>query len=108
MERIGGHPEGYCDLYRVDRGGRFRVLKCLKEAFRGDPMHESLLRKEFETGSRLHHNHLCAYYAFVQEPGLGNSIEMEWIDGQPLDRMLNADPAAIDEVFRQATEMFEK
>lgn len=90
MERIGGHPEGYCDLYRVDRGGQFRVLKCLKEAFRGEPMHESLLRKEFEIGYSLRHNHICEYYAFVQEPGLGNCIEMEWIDGQPLDRMLNA------------------
>lgn len=90
MERIGGHPEGYCDLYRVDRGGQFRVLKCLKEAFRGEPMHESLLRKEFEIGYSLRHNHICEYYAFVQEPELGNCIEMEWIDGQPLDRMLNA------------------
>ena len=53
-------------------------------------MPESLLRKEFEIGYSLRHNHICEYYAFVQEPGLGNCIEMEWIDGQPLDRMLNA------------------
>ena len=84
-ELIHAAPMGCCAIYKCDRGGRFRVLKCLQEEFRGNPLYETLLRKEFGIGYSLSHNHICEYYAFVQEPELGNCIEMEWVDGLTLD-----------------------
>ena len=79
---------GMCDLFRIDRMGRFRVLKCLKPAYRGDALGEGLLRKEFEIGYSLSHRFICQYYAFEQQQGLGNCIEMEWVDGRSLGQAL--------------------
>ena len=89
MERIGGHPDGYCELYKYDKGGRFRTLKCLQPSFRGKPLYENLLRKEFEIGYSLSHTHICEYYEWQNHPVLGSCIEMEWIDGRTLDQMLS-------------------
>lgn len=82
---------GYCDLYRIDRQGRFRVLKCLKPSYRGKELYERLLRKEFEIGYSLNHPHIAEYYAFQNTDLLGNCIEMEWIDGRTLEELLASD-----------------
>ncbi len=52
-----------------------------------------------EIGYSLKHNNICEYYGFTAVRSLGNCIEMEWVDGKTLE--------AIDELFRQATELFE-
>ena len=84
---------GFCDIFRIDRGGRFRALKCLKPEHRGDALYENLLRKEFEIGYSLDHPNICEYYAFTQVEGLGNCIEMEWVDGRSLEEIIsNAHP----------------
>ena len=100
MERIGGHSDGYCELYRYDKAGRFRTLKCLQPAYRGKPLYENLLRKEFEIGYSLSHPHICEYYEWKTHPMLGACIEMEWVDGRTLDRML--------EEGRQPREVYDK
>ena len=79
---------GYCQLWRLDRGGRFRVLKCLKEEYRENPLYERLLLKEFEIGYSLSHGNICEYYSYFRDPELGNCIEMEWIDGRTLEDFL--------------------
>lgn len=76
--------EGYVSLWRGRKEGKFRVYKALKERFRGDPLYESLLRKEFDIGYSLSHPLICEFYAFLDHPLLGRCIEMEWIDGAPL------------------------
>ena len=87
LEHIHSSEGGFSELYRINRMGRFRVLKCLKPAFRGNPTYEGLLRKEFEIGFSLDHPNICQYYAFQQVDGLGSCIEMEWIDGQTLEHL---------------------
>lgn len=85
---ISGSQESYCDLWRTDKDGRFRVYKALKGKYTGDTVYERLLRKEFEIGYSLRHPNICEYYGFVSIPPLGNCIEMEWIDGCSLDNLL--------------------
>ena len=92
---------GYCQLWRLDRGGRFRVLKCLKEEYRENPLYERLLLKEFEIGYSLSHGNICEYYSYFRDPELGNCIEMEWIDGRTLEEFLSEgkrDRAVYDKV----------
>lgn len=89
FELISSNPESYCDIWRADRDGRFRVYKSLKAKYAGDPVYERLLRKEFEIGYSLKHQNICEYYAFVNVPPLGNCIEMEWVDGETLDSLLS-------------------
>ncbi len=88
-EIVSSSKSGYSEIWRVDRGGRFRVLKCLKPQFRGDPLYERLLLKEFDIGYSLNHENICEYYSFGADPDLGNCIEMEWVDGRTLEEFLS-------------------
>ena len=87
-EILSDSESGYCRLWRLDRGGRFRVLKCLKPEYREDPLYERLLLKEFEIGYSLSHGNICEYYSFFRDQELGNCIEMEWVDGRTLEEFL--------------------
>ena len=86
--QIPTSEDGMCDLYRGERAGRFRVYKCLKPRYRGSLLHEGILRKEFEQGYSLKHMNICEIYSYMEVDGLGNCIEMEWIDGVTLDEYL--------------------
>jgi serine/threonine protein kinase len=88
-EIVSSSESGYSEIWRVDRGGRFRVLKCLKPQFRGDPLYERLLLKEIDIGYSLNHENICEYYSFGSDPDLGNCIEMEWVDGRTLEEFLS-------------------
>ena len=92
--------EAFCELYRGERAGRFRVYKCLKPQYRGSLLHEAILKKEFEQGYSLRHANICEIYSFMEIEGLGNCIEMEWIDGVTLDEYLKRGPVP-ENTFRQ-------
>ena len=80
---------GGCSMIsRAELGGRLVALKSLKPQYRGDPMAEALLRKEYELGKGLDHPGICRTLDFVCLPGLGNCIELEWIEGETLESML--------------------
>ena len=89
-ELIHSSDGGWTELYRIDRSGKFRVLKALKAQYRGEPMYEMLLRKEFEIGYNLQHPGICEVYGYSQIPDLGNCIEMEWIDGITLSDLIQS------------------
>lgn len=76
---------GFNELYTVEREGKRFCVKALNEEYRGNPLYESLLRKEFEIGYLLEHTHICQTYSFDKFDDLGNVIIMEWIDGRTLD-----------------------
>ena len=84
-ERIGGSLTGWSEIWRVERDGKFRVLKSLKPDYVRLPLYEGLLKKEFDIGSSLKHPNICQTYEFAENPALGNCIEMEWVDGRNLD-----------------------
>lgn len=88
MERIHRSEGGWSELYRVDKDGRFRVLKALKPEYRGLALYEQLLRKEYEIGYSLSHPCICEVYGYQDVPGIGNAIEMEWVDGCTLAKLL--------------------
>ena len=102
---IHSSEAGFCELYRIDRQGRFRVLKCLKPCFRGNDLYENLLRKEFEIGYSLDHPNICEYYSFRHSEELGNCIEMEWIDGRTLEVLLNGEKPGNDVEDKIADEL---
>lgn len=102
---IHSSEAGFCELYQVDRHGRFRVFKCLKPAFRGNRLYEDLLRKEFEIGYSLDHPNICEYYSFRHSEELGHCIEMEWIDGRTLEVLLNGEKPGNDVEDKIADEL---
>lgn len=87
-ECIHRTAEGWAELYRVERDGKFRVLKVICPEYREQQRYEALLRKEFEIGYGLDHPAIRAVYSFGHTDAFGNYIEMEWVDGVPLSDLL--------------------
>ena len=94
----------WCELWRGTRSGKFRCYKSLKPEFRGRPLYESLLRKEFDAGFSLDHPGIRRYISFMSHPELGNCIEMEWVDGERLDAILEKKGAPGREDARRIAE----
>lgn len=89
FELLHSSGEGYSVLYLGNSGGRRRVYKALKEQYRSDTLYEDLLRKEYEIGCQLDHPNICQYLGYGRIEGLGNAIEMEWVNGTTLDKIGN-------------------
>lgn len=79
---------GPYEIYKIDRDGRIRALKCLKPSLRGQNLYEDLLRKEFDAVCGLRHPNIVEYYSFTSVEELGSCIEMEWVDGVTLDELI--------------------
>ena len=107
MQQIETAPDALCDLYVIEKEGLRRVLKCLKEKHRGKSAFEALLRKEYEIGHTLSCPYICEVYSFTQREDLGWCIEMEWIDGLPLDKYLETVQPGRAQKYRLLDQLFE-
>ena len=90
LELIHSSEEGFSELYRICKEGRFFVYKSLKRQYRGNLMYEELLSKDFNIGFSLSHSGVCQYYAKIHHPVIGNCIVMEWVDGCTLEELIKA------------------
>ena len=88
LELIHTSKDGFNQLYRGCKNGRFFVYKALKEEYRGNFLYEELLKKDFNIGFSLSHTGICQYYAMIDHPSAGNCIVMEWIDGCSLESLM--------------------
>ena len=88
IELIHTSKDGFNELYRVCKNGRFFVYKALKKEFRGNLLYEELLKKDFNIGFSLNHSGISQYYAKIDHPVIGNCIVMEWIDGCTLEELI--------------------
>lgn len=85
---LNGNHSGPHIVYKAGRDGKMRIYKALKPEYRGNPVYETALRKEFEIGYSLYHQNICQTISFLNLPELGNCIEMEWIDGETLESFI--------------------
>lgn len=76
-----------CDTFRVKLFGKLHFLKRLKLEYTNDIRYQEAFRKEFETGYRLEHPNLVHYISLN-----GDSILMEYIDGETLTQCLASQP----------------
>ena len=90
LELIHTSADGFNELYRGCKNGRFFVYKALKKEFRGNPLYEELLRKDFNIGFSLSHSGICQYFGMIDFPTIGNCIIMEWIDGCTLENLIRS------------------
>ena len=106
-EQIYTSDSGYTVLYRSRQAGRSRLYKGLKPQWQNSPVHEALLRKEFELGYALNHPGIAEYYSFQDVPGKGRCIEMEWVEGKTLGERLSCgslSPAIARKIARELCE----
>lgn len=92
LEILHESPEGDCILLKGHRNDRMVVYKALKKAYKDDPVHQRMLRREYEIGVSLKHPVICEVLSWVTLPDYGDSIEMEWIDGCTLDQWIKTHP----------------
>ena len=90
MELLHESEAGFNVLYKVRKGGRFFVYKALKKNLVGVRMYEDLLKKDFDIGFSMQHPNICQYYGYINAPGIGNCIVMEWVDGITLQEFLQS------------------
>lgn len=94
MNLLYGSVSGPCQLHRATKDGTYRVYKSLKPEFRGHPVYETMLRKEYEIGYALEHPSICRVYGFLDLPDLGHCIEMEWVDSRTLEVFFKENPSS--------------
>lgn len=103
LEEIG-HRDGPFILYKSSGQRRNVVLKCIRKELRDNPLYLDMLRKEYEIGHSLNHPNIREYYTLAEHPELGLCIEMEWVDGSPLEDLLpecRRNGALCDRIARQ-------
>lgn len=88
-ELIHSSQNGFNELYRICKNGRFFVYKALQARYRGNLLYEELLTKDFNIGFSLSHSGICQYFAKIHHPQLGNCIVMEWLDGHTLEELID-------------------
>ena len=75
---------GYSEIYKAKRYGRWHVLKCLTQEAKANPIYQTLLEKEFTISYPLNHPNVVRTLGMEQVEGLGWCIVQEYIDGDTL------------------------
>lgn len=101
FELVHSSKNGFSLVYKANLGGKMRAFKALKPEFRGNPVYEDLLKKEYEIGCGLDHPGIRQYNRYTQIVGLGNCLEMEWVDGETLDKFRLQSSSARKEILLQ-------
>lgn len=79
---------GHTRLFSATKYGKRYVLKCLKKDFLFTPLYQQALTKEFEIGLQLEHPCICRTLGLERLPKLGDTIVMEYIDGDTLEYLI--------------------
>lgn len=85
---ISDSTEGFCQVYKARKGGKWHILKTLKSKFADNPIYQEMLRKEFDIGYSLDHQNICKTLGMENVPGVGICIVQEYIDGCTLSDLL--------------------
>ena len=97
---------GHNLVYRAQMSGKWVVLKAAKPDEGEQTRNRLLLEREFEIMHRLDSIYVVQTIAMVNDPQLGRSILMEYVNGRPLDRFI-AENLSAAERRRVADELME-
>lgn len=73
---------------KATRDGAPVMLKALKSEYKDKSQFQTLLRKEFETVSKLDHANIAKETQLIDDPQYGKAIVEEFVDGRPLNAYL--------------------
>jgi serine/threonine protein kinase len=75
---------GYSEIYKAKRYGRWHVLKCLTKEAKSNPIYQTLLEKEFTIAYPINHPNVVRTLGMELVENLGWCIVQEYIDGDTL------------------------
>ena len=79
-----------CKLYRVSKAGKYFVIKT---AAANSGRNISLIRREYEIGVNLSHQHIATIFTYETNTPVGEGIVMEYVDGTTLNDYLATNPS---------------
>ena len=89
---VHASTNGYSEVYKAKRYGRWHTLKCLTKEAQNNPIYQTLLEKEFSISYPLNHSNVIRTLGMEQVADLGWCIIQEYIEGDTL-QMLNQQQA---------------
>jgi len=89
VETLYVSRNGFCEIHKLVRSGKWYVAKCLKPSLRSNQSLYMLLKKEYDIGKKLEHENICQTIDYTLIPGLGESIVTEYVDGKYLRHYIN-------------------
>ncbi|MCQ2342527.1 MAG: protein kinase family protein [Paludibacteraceae bacterium] len=81
IELLHASTNGYSEVYRAKRWGKWHILKCLTKEARLQPTYQTLLEKEFAIAYSVNHPNAVHTLGFEYVEDLGQCIIQEYIDG---------------------------
>lgn len=100
FELIHNSKNGYSELYKAKRYGKWYVLKHLTDKEKDNPRYQSLLEKEFDIAIQLSHQNVVQTVTFEDVPQLGLCIVQEFIDGVTWNDFFSKNNISKKETFR--------
>ena len=100
FELIHNSKNGYSELYKAKRYGKWYVLKRLTDKEKDNPRYQSLLEKEFDIAIQLSHQNVVQTVSFEEIPQLGLCIVQEFIDGRTWNDFFSKSNISKKETFR--------
>ena len=100
FELIHNSKNGYSELYKAKRYGKWYVLKRLTDNEKDNPRYQSLLEKEFDIAIQLSHQNVVQTVTFEDIPQLGICIVQEFIDGVTWNDFFSKNNISKKETFR--------
>lgn len=105
FELIHNSKNGYSELYKAKRYGKWYVLKHLTDKEKDNPRFQSLLEKEFDIAIQLSHQNIVQTVTFEDIPQLGICIVQEFIDGVTWNDFFSKNNISKKETFRILSEL---
>src|SRR5690242_9429860 len=98
IEPLGAGGMGI--VYKAEdiRLHRFVALKLLPDDVAGDPAALARFRREAQAASALNHPNICTIYDIGESDGSAY-MAMEYLDGVPLDRVIDGRPVPLETVL---------
>ena len=100
IELIHNSKNGYSELYKAKRYGKWYALKRLTDKEKDNPRYQSLLEKEFDIAIQLSHQNIVQTISFENIPQLGRCIVQEFIDGVTWNEFFSKNNISKKETFR--------
>ena len=100
IELIHNSKNGYSELYKAKRYGKWYALKRLTDKEKDNLRYQSLLEKEFDIAIQLSHQNIVQTISFENIPQLGRCIVQEFIDGVTWNDFFSKNNISKKETFR--------
>lgn len=104
IEHLPKWDEEFYDVYTAKKFGKWVMLKTLNEKYRGNPVFEEMIEKEFDTRYNLAHPNIVMINDFEDVPGIGRCIITDDVYGDSLRSLLDnrkIKPEHIDKLTTQ-------